>query len=45
MEARSSHDLDRNKLVAIFLRLLEYFESIMFLTTNVGPNLLLPLLF
>jgi hypothetical protein len=45
MEARSSHDLDRNKLVAIFLRLLEYFEGIMFLTTNVGPNFLLPLLF
>lgn len=34
MEARSSQDLDRNKLVAIFLRLLEYFEGIMFLTTN-----------
>lgn len=35
MEARSTQDLDRNKLVAIFLRLLEYFEGIMFLTTNV----------
>ncbi|KAJ4361823.1 hypothetical protein N0V83_010764 [Neocucurbitaria cava] len=34
MEARGTQDLDRNKLVAIFLRLLEYFEGIMFLTTN-----------
>ncbi|KAF1843101.1 putative AAA family ATPase [Cucurbitaria berberidis CBS 394.84] len=34
MEARSTQDLDRNKLVAIFLRLLEYFEGLMFLTTN-----------
>ncbi|KAF2450110.1 P-loop containing nucleoside triphosphate hydrolase protein [Karstenula rhodostoma CBS 690.94] len=34
MEARSTADLERNKLVAIFLRLLEYFSGIMFLTTN-----------
>ncbi|KAJ4361057.1 uncharacterized protein N0V89_001626 [Didymosphaeria variabile] len=34
METRSPTDLDRNKLVAIFLRLLEYFSGIMFLTTN-----------
>jgi len=39
MEARSARDLDRNKLVAIFLRLLEYFEGIMFLTTNRLENM------
>ena len=39
MEARSTVDLDRNKLVAIFLRLLEYFSGIMFLTTNRLENM------
>lgn len=39
MEARSTADLDRNKLVAIFLRLLEYFTGIMFLTTNRLSNM------
>ncbi|KAJ4304700.1 hypothetical protein N0V90_000227 [Kalmusia sp. IMI 367209] len=39
MEARSTADLDRNKLVAIFLRLLEYFSGIMFLTTNRLENM------
>lgn len=34
MEARSTADLERNKLVAIFLGLLEYFSGLMFLTTN-----------
>jgi hypothetical protein len=34
LEARSVHDLERNKLVSIFLRLLEYYEGILFLTTN-----------
>ncbi|KAF7585207.1 hypothetical protein BBP40_011713 [Aspergillus hancockii] len=34
MEARNSADLARNKLVSIFLRLLEYYEGILFLTTN-----------
>ncbi|KAL8771692.1 MAG: hypothetical protein Q9209_002883 [Squamulea sp. 1 TL-2023] len=34
LEQRSSHDLERNKLVSIFLRLLEYYEGILFLTTN-----------
>jgi hypothetical protein len=34
MESRSTSDLQRNKLVAIFLRLLEYYTGIMFLTTN-----------
>jgi AAA+ superfamily predicted ATPase len=34
MEARSSTDLERNELVSIFLRMLEYYEGILFLTTN-----------
>ncbi|KAH7125101.1 P-loop containing nucleoside triphosphate hydrolase protein [Dendryphion nanum] len=34
LEQRSLHDLVRNGCVAVFLRLLEYFEGIMFLTTN-----------
>ena len=32
--ARNAHDLERNKLVSIFLRILEYYEGICFLTTN-----------
>jgi SpoVK/Ycf46/Vps4 family AAA+-type ATPase len=39
MEARSTTDLDRNKLVSIFLRLLEYFSGILFLTTNRVENM------
>ena len=34
LEARSTHDLERNKMVSIFLRVLEYYEGTMFLTTN-----------
>lgn len=34
LERRSVHDLQRNGLVSIFLRLLEYFQGILFLTTN-----------
>ncbi|KAF1916441.1 hypothetical protein BDU57DRAFT_587443 [Ampelomyces quisqualis] len=34
LETRSLHDLQRNKLVSIFLRVLEYYEGTMFLTTN-----------
>ncbi|KAL2160976.1 hypothetical protein VTH06DRAFT_8688 [Thermothelomyces fergusii] len=34
LEARSSHELERNKVVSIFLRTLEYYEGIMFMTTN-----------
>ncbi|KAH8728463.1 P-loop containing nucleoside triphosphate hydrolase protein [Phaeosphaeriaceae sp. PMI808] len=34
LEERSLYDLVRNGCVAVFLRLLEYFEGIMFLTTN-----------
>lgn len=34
LEKRSSSDLHRNKLVSVFLRLLEYYQGVMFLTTN-----------
>ncbi|EME88151.1 uncharacterized protein MYCFIDRAFT_201419 [Pseudocercospora fijiensis CIRAD86] len=34
LEQRSVSDLERNKLVAVFLRLLEYYAGIMLLTTN-----------
>ena len=39
LEARSAHDLDRNQLVSVFLRLLEYYEGILFLTTNRIDNI------
>ncbi|KAL8692933.1 MAG: hypothetical protein Q9218_002135 [Villophora microphyllina] len=39
LEARSAHDLERNKLVSIFLRMLEYYEGILFLTTNRVDNI------
>ena len=34
LEARQAQDVGRNALVSIFLRLLEYFQGILFLTTN-----------
>ncbi|KAG9239197.1 putative ATP-dependent zinc metalloprotease FtsH [Amylocarpus encephaloides] len=34
LESRSKNDLERNKLVSIFLRVLEYFEGFLFLTSN-----------
>ncbi|TVY82813.1 putative 26S proteasome regulatory subunit-like protein [Lachnellula suecica] len=34
LEQRSMQDLERNSLVSIFLRLLEYYEGILILTTN-----------
>jgi len=39
LETRADHDLERNKIVSIFLRTLEYYESIMFLTTNRVSNI------
>ncbi|ORY01802.1 P-loop containing nucleoside triphosphate hydrolase protein [Clohesyomyces aquaticus] len=39
LEARSAHDLDRNKLVSIFLRLLEYYQGTLFMTTNRVDNI------
>ncbi|KAF1351393.1 P-loop containing nucleoside triphosphate hydrolase protein [Delphinella strobiligena] len=38
LEKRSLHELERNKIVSIFLRVLEYHEGIMFLTTNIVQN-------
>jgi AAA+ superfamily predicted ATPase len=34
LEQRTPRDLQRNALVSIFLRLLEYYKGILFLTTN-----------
>ncbi|KAL9082205.1 MAG: hypothetical protein Q9165_008929, partial [Trypethelium subeluteriae] len=34
LAARSLQDLQRNALVSVFLRILEYYEGILFLTTN-----------
>lgn len=39
LEARSAHDLERNKVVSIFLRTLEYYEGILFMTTNRVENI------
>ena len=39
LKARSTHDLERNQLVSIFLRGLEYYEGILFLTTNRVSNI------
>ena len=38
MEKRDANNIQRNALVAVFLRLLEYYNGIMFLTTNRGNN-------
>lgn len=34
LEERSPNDMKRNRVVGIFLRMLEYYEGILFLTTN-----------
>ncbi|KAI0411236.1 hypothetical protein F5X98DRAFT_380959 [Xylaria grammica] len=34
LEARKTDSLERNELVSVFLRLLEYYKGILFLTTN-----------
>ncbi|KAI1146250.1 P-loop containing nucleoside triphosphate hydrolase protein [Nemania diffusa] len=39
LEARSAHDLARNRIVSIFLRTLEYYEGLLFLTTNRVENI------
>jgi len=39
LEARSTHDLQRNQIVSIFLRTLEYYEGILFMTTNRVDNI------
>lgn len=39
MEARSNRDVHRNAMVGVFLRLLEYYEGVLFLTTNRAKNI------
>jgi SpoVK/Ycf46/Vps4 family AAA+-type ATPase len=39
LEERTTQELERNKLVSIFLRTLEYYEGILFLTTNRVSNM------
>jgi len=39
LEERTANDIERNALVSIFLRLLEYHQGIIFLTTNRAKNL------
>lgn len=39
MEERSAMDVERNAMVGIFLRLLEYYEGVLFLTTNRANNI------
>jgi SpoVK/Ycf46/Vps4 family AAA+-type ATPase len=34
LEQRADHDINRNALVCVFLRHLEYYQGILFLTTN-----------
>ncbi|KAI9774036.1 MAG: hypothetical protein M1839_001921 [Geoglossum umbratile] len=34
LEERQTHDLDRNSLVSVFLRVMEYYQGVLFLTTN-----------
>ncbi|KAI9859122.1 MAG: hypothetical protein M1813_007078 [Trichoglossum hirsutum] len=34
LEQRSTSDLERNKLVSVFLRTLEYYKGVLFITTN-----------
>ena len=34
LEQRSLHDMERNAMVAVFLRHVEYYRGILFLTTN-----------
>ena len=39
LEARDEHDLVRNAMVGVFLRLLEYHQGVMFLTSNRVRNI------
>ncbi|KAI0098140.1 P-loop containing nucleoside triphosphate hydrolase protein [Nemania sp. FL0031] len=34
LASRTEHDIERNKLVSIFLRMLEYYQGVLFITTN-----------
>jgi len=39
LEARTPYDLQRNNTVSIFLRMLEYYQGILFMTTNRVQNI------
>lgn len=39
MEERTDMDVHRNAMVGVFLRLLEYYEGVLFLTTNRAKNI------
>jgi DNA polymerase III delta prime subunit len=39
MEARTDSNIQRNAMVGVFLRLLEYYQGIMFLTSNRASNI------
>lgn len=39
LEARMTNDIERNGIVCVFLRCLEYYEGILFLTTNRPTNI------
>ena len=39
LEARDEHDIVRNAMVGVFLRLLEYHQGVLFLTTNRVKNI------
>lgn len=39
LEARGKNDLVRNQIVSVFLRMLEYYEGLMFMTTNRIDNI------
>jgi len=39
LEARDEHDIERNAMVGVFLRLLEYHNGVLFLTTNRVKNI------
>ncbi|KAF4536857.1 uncharacterized protein LTHEOB_11864 [Lasiodiplodia theobromae] len=39
MSKRSNTDLERNAIVAVWLRMLDYFEGVLFLTSNLTENL------
>ncbi|KAM7184833.1 AAA ATPase family protein [Naviculisporaceae sp. PSN 640] len=39
LEARGKNDLVRNQIVSVFLRMLEYYEGLMFMTTNRIENI------
>jgi hypothetical protein len=39
MEERTDNDIERNAMVGVFLRLLEYYEGVLFLTSNRAANI------